>query len=105
MIPMTTSIRPSPIERGGKMKWKLAVSANWIRESSSGSIADRFFDPSSLRVRQALDVIEGQRRGPAEAVRAQALPAERVEVLVESRACDEAETAQQDRVGLLGLAV
>ena len=28
------SISPSPIERGGKMKWKLAVSANWMRESS-----------------------------------------------------------------------
>ena len=28
--PMTTSISPSPIERGGKMKWKLMVSANWI---------------------------------------------------------------------------
>ena len=45
--PMTTSsIRPSPIESGGKMKWKLAVSANWTRDSSSASMApahgDRF---------------------------------------------------------------
>src|SRR6187551_2205716 len=39
MIPMMTSINPSPIERGGKMKWKLAVSANWIRESVSASIS------------------------------------------------------------------
>src|SRR6187397_298528 len=41
MIPMMTSINPSPIERGGKMKWKLAVSANWIRESVSASIPIR----------------------------------------------------------------
>src|SRR6478736_2680056 len=41
MIPMMTSISPSPIERGGKMKWKLAVSANWIRERVSASIPIR----------------------------------------------------------------
>src|SRR6185369_13966904 len=41
MIPMMTSINPSPIESGGKMKWKLAVSANWIRESVSASIPIR----------------------------------------------------------------
>src|SRR6478735_8575165 len=39
MTPMMTSIRPSPIDRGGKMKWKLAVSANWTRESVSASTA------------------------------------------------------------------
>src|SRR6476661_2344415 len=41
MIPMMTSISPSPIERGGKMKWKLAVSANWILERVSASIPIR----------------------------------------------------------------
>ena len=42
MTPMMTSIRPSPIDRGGKMKWKLAVSANWTRESVSASTAQAF---------------------------------------------------------------
>src|SRR6476620_3076227 len=41
MIPMMTSNNTRPIERGGKMKWKLAVSANWIRESVSASIPIR----------------------------------------------------------------
>src|SRR6478609_930410 len=38
---MTTSISPSPIDRGGKMKWKLIVSANWILERVSASIPIR----------------------------------------------------------------
>ena len=87
------------------MKWKLAVNANWIRDSSSGSMADRLSHSGSIRGRHSLDEVERQRRGPAEPVGAEALAAERVEVLAEARARDEAEAAQEDRVGLRGLAV
>src|SRR6187551_66963 len=102
---MTTSIRPSPIERGGKMKWKLAVSANWIRDSSSGSMADRVPHAGSFGGRQPVDEVERERRAPAEPGGAEALPAERVEVLAESGVRHEAEAAQQERVGLVRLAV
>ena len=37
-MPMATSMMPRPIESGGKMKWKLAVTANWMRDSSRASI-------------------------------------------------------------------
>jgi hypothetical protein len=33
--PRTTRINPRPSDMGGKMKWKLAVRANWMRCSIS----------------------------------------------------------------------
>ena len=58
-MPMTTSISPSPIDRGGKMKWKLAVNANWTRDSVSASNAALH---CVLRAMLAHDAPSGWRR-------------------------------------------
>ena len=63
------------------MKWKLTVSANCSRESSSGSTAECLSHSGPIGGRQSLDEVERQRRRPAEPVGAETLPAKRVEVL------------------------
>ena len=73
-MPMITSISPSPIDRGGKMKWKLAVSANWTRERVSASTSSALaLSAAVCRPGSGLDHVD--HAAPADEVGHEARPA------------------------------
>ena len=57
---------PSPIEMGGKMKWKLAVRANWSRDRNSGFtwLPLPLVSRAGACLRSITPSIQGPDRGP-----------------------------------------